>query len=69
MKKIVDIPTQCSCGGELCLDKIQVDFISCVFVLFCECILCGLDVYFPLGVEEFINLNQLLEGKNELPSM
>lgn len=61
MNKLVEINPKCSfCGGSLELEKIVVNVYGCTYEIHGSCVVCGEDNYFLMGVEDIIELNQLL---------
>lgn len=60
MKKVISVTPVCdTCGTELAILEIQIDFVNCAYVLFCECISCGAEITLVLSLEDFVTLNQL----------
>jgi len=66
MKKFINVTPQCDkCGGELAIIEIQIDFVNCAYVMHCECITCGEDVFLVLSLDDFITLNQMIGESDE----
>lgn len=67
MKRFINITPECElCHSELVLNKLQVDLPNCLYILFCECIVCGNNQTILLSLEDFIEINKKLfpEGGN-----
>lgn len=48
------------CQAELVIDSIQIDMINCMYILFCECIMCGTESIILLQLSDFIEISQML---------
>jgi len=63
MKRFINVTPECdSCKGQLALEAIQIDLPNCCYILHCECITCGEEEYLILALDDFVEINQLLNG-------
>lgn len=67
MRKYLNVPSLCECGGELAVVSIQVDFYNCDYSIMCDCIVCGEPSTIVLGLTDFIELDSLANGKPHKP--
>lgn len=66
MKKFINVSLACdACEGQLAIVGVQIDFVNCGYILFCECITCGEEITIYLSLQDFINLNQLIVGESD----
>ena len=63
MKRFIDVVPMCDlCQGDLVITKIQIDLPNCCYIVHGECLLCGEEVIVILSLEDFIEINNLMEG-------
>ena len=51
-------PTCASCGCEIVIVNVCIDFQNCEYIISCDCIKCGSQADFKLDLEGFIDINR-----------
>ena len=61
MKRFIDCHPVCDgCSGQLAVIGFQIDLPNCCYIIQCECIVCGEEQFLVFGLEDFIEINNLL---------
>ena len=66
MVNFIKVQPKCEyCGGSLELSEVIVDLLNCNYTLFLYCLMCGEEHIEILQLTDFIEISQILGGRNE----